>query len=74
MGPWAKGCPNGAVESGVFADLKEKAYDITMHSLCRRCGGELALTEICLGNRWKDYIIYSAYFSAMDIFKFELMR
>ena len=32
MGPWAKGYPNGVVESGVFADFKEQANDITVHS------------------------------------------
>lgn len=60
MGPWAKGCPNGVVESGVFADLKEQANHITVHSLCRRCGGELALTEICLtlGNRYNLFRLF----------------
>lgn len=40
MGPWAKGCPNGVVESGVFADLKEQANSITVHSECELWGEE----------------------------------
>lgn len=38
-GPWAKGCPNGVVESGVFADFKEQASNITVHSESEILGG-----------------------------------
>lgn len=40
IGPWAKGCPNGVVESGAFADFKEQADNITVHSESEFWGGK----------------------------------
>lgn len=40
MGPWAKGRPNVVVESGVLADFKEQANNITVHSECELWGEE----------------------------------